>query len=66
MDIRQGSVSDLPFAAETFDLVTAIEMQHYWPNLPKDMRAILRVLKHGGTFAVSAETYKGGSRVTLQ
>jgi ubiquinone/menaquinone biosynthesis C-methylase UbiE len=62
VDIRQASVSNLPFPADTFDLVTAIETQYYWPDLVNDMRTILRVLKPGGTLAVIAETYKGGSR----
>jgi SAM-dependent methyltransferase len=62
VDIRQASVSNLPFTADTFDLVTAIETQYYWPDLVNDMRAILRVLKPGGTLAVIAETYRGGSR----
>jgi ubiquinone/menaquinone biosynthesis C-methylase UbiE len=62
VDIRQASVSSLPFTADTFDLATAIETQYYWPDLVNDMRSILRVLKPGGTLAVIAETYKGGSR----
>ena len=62
VDIREASVSDLPFAADTFNLVTAIETQYYWPDLPNDMREIFRVLKPGGTLAVIAETYKGGNR----
>ncbi len=49
LNIRRASVSDLPFAANTFNLVTAIETQYYWPALPNDMREILRVLKPGGT-----------------
>ena len=31
VDIRQAFVSDLPFAANTFNVVTAIETQYYWP-----------------------------------
>lgn len=62
VDIQRASVSDLPFAADTFNLVTAIETQYYWPDLPNDMREICRVLKPGGTLAIIAETYKGGSR----
>jgi SAM-dependent methyltransferase len=57
--IEHGSVSELPFAADRFDLVTAIETQYYWPNLDGDMREILRVLKPGGKFLVIAENYKG-------
>lgn len=62
VEIQQASVSKLPFAADTFDLVTAIETQYYWPDLPNDMREVLRVLKSGGVLAIIAETYKGGSR----
>lgn len=58
--IEHGSVSNLPFPADRFDLVTAIETQYYWPNLPQDMREILRVLKPGGTLLIIAENYKGG------
>jgi ubiquinone/menaquinone biosynthesis C-methylase UbiE len=60
--IHQTSVSQLPFEANAFDLVTAIETQYYWPDLVNDMREILRVLKPSGTLAVISETYKGGSR----
>lgn len=58
--IEQAAVSHLPFADATFDLVTAIETQYYWPDLVKDMREILRVLKPNGTLLITAETYKGG------
>jgi len=58
--IGKASVSQLPFPDNHFDLVTAIETQYYWPDLPGDMREILRVLKPGGKLVVIAETYKGG------
>ena len=57
--IEQASVSHIPFGADEFDLVTAIETQYYWPDLIGDMREILRVLKPGGTLVVIAESYKG-------
>jgi SAM-dependent methyltransferase len=57
--ILEGSVSQVPFPEGQFDLVTAVETQYYWPNLPQDMREILRVLKPGGTLIVIAESYKG-------
>src|SRR5215469_27533 len=60
VDIREGTVSNLPFAPNQFDLVTAIETQYYWPNLPGDMREIQRVLRPGGKLMIIAETYKGG------
>jgi len=59
VDIQQGSVSALPFPAETFDVVTAVETHYYWPDLDADLREILRVLKPGGAFVIIAETYRG-------
>src|SRR5215469_3878734 len=59
VEIREGSVSQLPFADSTFDLVTAVETHFWWPDLPGDMREVFRVTKPGGTFIVIAEVYKG-------
>lgn len=60
VQIYPASVSRLPFPDHQFDLVTAVETQYYWPDLPNDMREIRRVLKPGGTLLIIAETYKGG------
>ena len=60
VQVEQGSVAALPFPDRTFDIVTAVETHYYWPDLPANVRDILRVLKPGGTFAVIAETYRGG------
>lgn len=66
VDIRQASVSKLPFPADHFDLVTAVETQYYWPALVEDMQEILRVLKPGGTLIVIVESYKGGKLDVVQ
>lgn len=58
--IEQGTVAELPFPDGTFDIVTAVETHYYWPDLPSNVREVLRVLKPGGTFALIAETYRGG------
>ena len=63
--ILQGSVAALPFPDATFDVVTAVETHYYWPDLPNNVREILRVLKPGGTFALIAETYRGGPLLVL-
>jgi ubiquinone/menaquinone biosynthesis C-methylase UbiE len=60
VQIGQGSVVALPFPDRTFDIVTAVETHYYWPDLPANVREMLRVLKPGGTFALIAETYRGG------
>ena len=59
VDIRHASVSQLPFPDASFDLVTAVETHYYWPNLPRDVREVMRVLRPGGRFVIIAETYRG-------
>lgn len=66
VDIRVGSVAQLPFADDTFDLVTAIETHFFWPDLPSNMREVLRVLKAGGTLVIIAEVYKGAQNLTAK
>ena len=61
VEIRHASVSQLPFPDGMFDLITAVETHFWWPNLPGDLREVLRVLRPGGTFAVIAEIYKGAN-----
>jgi SAM-dependent methyltransferase len=66
VEIKQASVSQLPYPENNFDLVTAVETQYYWPDLVKDMQEILRVLKPGGNLIVIAESYKKGAYTWLQ
>jgi ubiquinone/menaquinone biosynthesis C-methylase UbiE len=66
VEIHEGSVSELPFAANTFDLVTAVETHFWWSDLSAGMREILRVLKPGGTLVLIAEIYRGAETKTVQ
>jgi ubiquinone/menaquinone biosynthesis C-methylase UbiE len=66
VEIREGSVSQLPFSEDMFDLVTAVETHFWWPDLPADMREVLRVLKPGGTLIIVAEVYKGAKATTAK
>lgn len=58
--VQQASVTALPFADATFDLVTAIETHFWWDDLSAGVREVLRVLKPGGRVLVIAEFYNGG------
>ena len=66
VEIREASVSQLPFAADVFNVVTAVETHFWWPDLPSDMREVLRVLKPGGVLIIIAEVYKGANTVTAK
>jgi ubiquinone/menaquinone biosynthesis C-methylase UbiE len=57
--VEQASVSQLPFSDAAFDLVTAVETHYYWPDLPRNVREVMRVLEPGGRFVIIAETYRG-------
>jgi ubiquinone/menaquinone biosynthesis C-methylase UbiE len=59
VEVRHGSVSQLPFADGMFNLVTAVETHFWWADLPGDMLEVLRIPKPGGTLIVIAEIYKG-------
>jgi ubiquinone/menaquinone biosynthesis C-methylase UbiE len=63
VDIQHGSVSQLPFAGDAFDLVTAIETHLFWPDLPNDFGETFRVLKPGGELLIVAEIYNGGKHI---
>jgi SAM-dependent methyltransferase len=59
VDVRRASVSNLPFAPQTFDVVTAVETHYYWPDLPAALNEVRRVLKPGGYVVIIAESYRG-------
>ncbi len=66
VDIREASVSQLPFPDDMFDLVTAVETHFWWPDLPGDMREVWRVTKPGGKLVIIAEIYKGSATTTAK
>ena len=66
VEIRQGSVSQLPFPDKIFDLITAVETHFWWPDLPNDLREVFRVIKPGGALILIAEVYKGANTSTAR
>ncbi|HAH63792.1 MAG TPA: SAM-dependent methyltransferase [Treponema sp.] len=54
--IVRGSVSDLPFEDDTFNLVTAFETVYFWPDIVDSFRNVYRVLKNDGIFFICNET----------
>jgi ubiquinone/menaquinone biosynthesis C-methylase UbiE len=64
VEVREASVSRLPFSDGAFDVITAVETHFWWPALPTDMREVLRVLKPGGRLIMIAEVYKGAETFT--
>jgi len=55
VEILQGSVSELPFEDETFDIVSGFETIYFWPDLENDLREIHRVLKKDGVVFICNE-----------
>ena len=53
--VVQGSVADMLFAADWFDVVTAFETVYFWPDLPQSFREVRRVLKPGGGVCICSE-----------
>lgn len=64
VEVREASVSRLPFSEGAFDVITAVETHFWWPALPTDLREVLRVLKPGGRLIIIAEVYKGSQAFT--
>ena len=62
--VEQGSADSLPWAPQTFDVVTAVETVYFWPDLPKCFQEVKRVLKPGGQFAIMLEVIEGDSKWT--
>ena len=51
VEFREGSAIDLPFEAETFDVVASALALHFFPDRAKGFREMLRVTRAGGVVA---------------
>jgi ubiquinone/menaquinone biosynthesis C-methylase UbiE len=53
VDIRECSVSAMPFREGSFDAVLAVNSVQFWPHLRLDLKSVLRILKPGGRLLVA-------------
>ncbi|MBM3547660.1 MAG: class I SAM-dependent methyltransferase [Alphaproteobacteria bacterium] len=53
VDIRECSVSEMPFREGSFDAVLAVNSVQFWPHLRLDLKSVLRILKPGGRFLIA-------------
>jgi ubiquinone/menaquinone biosynthesis C-methylase UbiE len=59
VDLRQGSVEDLPFDDDSFDKALAINSMQVWPDVVAALREVRRVMKSGGRVALGFTPYSG-------
>ena len=50
LDFVQGNAEDLPFPDQSFDAVINIEASHCYPQVPRFLAEVARVLRPGGHF----------------
>lgn len=50
LNFIQGDAQDLPFPDESFDAVVNVEASHGYPDFPRFLREVTRVLMPGGDF----------------
>lgn len=48
VEILEGSVSNMPFEDNYFDLVTGFETIYFWPDFINDLKEVNRIIKNGG------------------
>lgn len=61
VQIDWGSVSQMPYEDNFFDLVTAVETYYFWPDKINDLKEIYRVLKPKGRLLLVFEMCKTDS-----
>ncbi|WP_329903856.1 class I SAM-dependent methyltransferase [Porphyromonas pogonae] len=54
-EIKEASVTSIPYSDAHFDVVSAFETIYFWPDIIACFREVKRVLKPGGRFVVCNE-----------
>ena len=61
VEVIQGSVSEMPFEDNTFDIITGFETIYFWPDFINDLKEVNRVLKKDGLlFFCNEAVYREG------
>lgn len=60
--VIEADVSKLPFTTGMLDCVTALETVQFWPELPRSLGEVYRVLKTGGCFLIINRFPEEGSK----
>ena len=61
VEVIQGSVSEMPFEDNSFDIVTGFETIYFWPDFLNDLKEVNRVLKKDGlVFFCNEAVYREG------
>jgi microcystin synthetase protein McyJ len=65
MDLQVGSATEMPFAAESFTKVTALECAHHFPTREKFFAEAFRVLTPGGRLGLCDGVPQPGQALNL-
>lgn len=61
VEVIQGSVSEMPFEDNTFNIITGFETIYFWPDFIYDLKEVNRVLKKDGfVFFCNEAVYREG------
>jgi ubiquinone/menaquinone biosynthesis C-methylase UbiE len=58
VQLRQGTVSALPFPDSSFTKALALHSIYFWPSLEQGLRELYRVLSPGGRLAIGVRMYQ--------
>jgi ubiquinone/menaquinone biosynthesis C-methylase UbiE len=65
VELRHGSVDNLPFEDGAFDTVLAINSMQVWPDVMAGLGEVERVLRSGGRLALGFTPHSGRSRTGI-
>ena len=53
LELKQGTVSEIPYDDATFDAAVTADTVYFWPDLAGDLQELRRVLRDGGRLLVA-------------